>query len=308
MDVNTLKDQLQIIVDQRISVLQDDTLSVEEKKEKLSIFDRENDELNQSIDVYFRLVDFEGFTQYQALMGQKADIDYVDDRLALKADQTAVDSALVLKADQTAVDSALALKADQTAVDSALALKADQTAVDSALALKADQSAVDSALVLKADQSVVDSALALKADQSAVDHLSLYSVGRVCILYGPHSFNSVYKNNWHGVYNMSPLFYEVIGSGDAYTAIRLKKDGKYRFWFGQRNNTADNDWGGFSGDVSGIRFNDNSVAAMRDFAIAVMIGNFSAGDEISAGWHESGSGDYSDSAHDGYFYVELLGE
>ena len=143
---------LKNIVDGRMSILLDNTIDDDVKKTKLSIYDKENDELNQSIDIYYRLVDFEGFTLYSSLMDTKADTTALDElsaTLDTKLDTTALDELSTIvdtKADTTALDALSATvdtKADTTALDelsTTVDTKADTTALPnfSLYALKSD--------------------------------------------------------------------------------------------------------------------------------------------------------------------------
>ncbi len=75
---DALLSQLETIVNQRNSILKS-SASDEDKLSSLSVLDKENDELNQSIDIYYRLVDYQGFVQYQELLASKADISQLPD-------------------------------------------------------------------------------------------------------------------------------------------------------------------------------------------------------------------------------------
>ena len=90
MEKSDFEKHLKTIVDKRVSVVEDSVFSVDEKKEILHMLDRENDELNQSLDIFFRLVDFEGFTKYSSLL---------DSLKAKIVDKSVLDTALSGRSD-----------------------------------------------------------------------------------------------------------------------------------------------------------------------------------------------------------------
>ena len=75
---DTLLSHLETIVNKRNDII-NSTLTDEEKLASLSVLDKENDELNQSIDIYYRLVDYQGFLQYQELLETKVNISDLPD-------------------------------------------------------------------------------------------------------------------------------------------------------------------------------------------------------------------------------------
>ena len=75
LDVNVFNNHLETIVNERLSILTDSSLDDGDKSTKLALFDKENDELNQSLDMYFRTVDFQGLELYRDNLDKKLDID-----------------------------------------------------------------------------------------------------------------------------------------------------------------------------------------------------------------------------------------
>ena len=105
MDIQHFQDHLQSILDKRNEILLDTKLSDDERAIKLSVFDKENDELNQSLDIYFRLLGYEGFAQYEALLLDKADKSELPDLSPYaKVDQLPDLSPYLLKNDFLSVD------------------------------------------------------------------------------------------------------------------------------------------------------------------------------------------------------------
>ena len=154
------------------------------------------------------------FETIELVVGEKADLTYVDAQLALKADLSYVDAQLALKADLSYVDAQLALKADLSYVDTELSqlsdavdLKADTTYVDTELSQLSD--AVD----LKADLSYVNAAI-----ENLGDVLNFKGVVDFTTTAAPAnpSVGDVYSNSTDGTPDVSWGLAGDVTAGDMY--------------------------------------------------------------------------------------------
>jgi len=139
----------------------------------------------------------------------------------------------------------------------------------------------------------------------------------VCGFNGPHAYGGAYKNKWHKVYNTdtNSFYFEVIGSTNNYTGVKILKDCIVECRYGQRNNDNDKQYGAISlnGDRStlenrtnGIWSHNHNAAEPSTWSEGYYLGEVYSGEILSAGYVNSDA-KWSDRGYAGFFTIKLIG-
>jgi len=164
--------------------------------------------------------------------------------------------------------------------------------------------------------SVAEAENALKLGGESLENIKKNFTGVFAGFKGPHSFNDTYLNNWHSAFNFHSDYFEIQGSGeDAYTGIKILKDGVYRCEYVQRGKQ-NNSYGivsmngnrnALEDSARGLWGHDHSADG-GNWSKSLFIGELKAGDIISGGYINADDGVFSNRGYDGLLLVTKIGE
>jgi hypothetical protein len=139
----------------------------------------------------------------------------------------------------------------------------------------------------------------------------------VCGFNGPHAYGGAYKNKWHKAYNTDSnnFYFEVIGSTDNFTGIKIKRDCIVECRYAQRNNDDDMSYGAISLNgnrvklerrTNGIWSHSHNAAQRNTWSEGYYLGEVYKGEILSAGYSNSDAY-WSNNGYAGFFTVKLIG-